>query len=994
MAGAHLLSAVSQFRLPRLCGSGFVFPLACAALLSVLSLEKLAAAPLFVASGGLGTVQSPLINEASGLVASRQNPGVLWTHNDSRFPGSVFALATNGSFLGRYYIPGVFGGDFEEISIGPGPSPDFQYLYLGDIGDNLLARSSLTVYRFLEPTVRLEQAANPPIISISDATAIALIYPDGPFNAEAMIVDPITGDLFIATKEIGFSRIYRASRAQLDVGGPVALAFVRQIAFEKISGGSITADGGIIAWRRGNKAAAWARAPGQSVGDALGGGGFPVPVTGEPAELNGEAIAFHPTGLGYYTLSEGMSQPVYFFRRADSGMPRQPVTLIPPGAVWRFNDTGSDEGTAWRFPLFNDSEWASGPAQLGYGEGDERTVVSYGANPVAKHTTTWLRKQFTVAPTTPLNNCLLRLAFNDGVAVFLNGIEVFRHNLPADAQFDQHATASNMELQNYWQRIQLDPARFESGTNILAVELHRLAPDGASLSFDAQLILNSLDLDPAGNSFDPIRPTVAFATPAANTAVTNAVLTISGTAGDNSAVSEVWLWGQIGEPQQANGTARWSAAVPLAVGTNYIAAYAFDTRGNVSVQAVRKFIRLATSQLTVEINGQGSVSPNFNGALLLVGKQYVLTAAAAPRHLFAGWTGDVATNATRLQFLMQSNLLLQARFVTNPFLAVKGQYRGLFNDTSQLANESSGAVTLTLTDPGRFTAALRLGGKSISLSGQFDLEGKAVKTISFQTTNQLTVSLWLDLTNGSESITGCVASANWTAPLLAYRTIAFPASFAGRYTMFALADTNSPGPAGHSMATPVVSTSGTMTLSGTLADGTKLAQVGIVSRDGHWPLYQPLYGSRGLVSGWLDFTGDPGVGLAGQLHWIKPTVTGDKLYPGGFTNTPSAFGSLYSMSAMTNFLATNTTACLAVSGLTPEPQTNCLASVARNTFAGPGVKTLKVDLSTGLWNGNYTNSMTGRILPIKFTFLLPAGAGCGFVLETNASAAINWIPSP
>jgi len=74
--------------------------------------------------------------------------------------------------------------------------------------------------------------------------------------------------------------------------------------------------------------------------------------------------------------------------------------------------------------------------------------------------------------------------------------------------------------------------------------------------------------------------------------------------------------------------------------------------------------------------GAGTVTPNLDGATLILGKSYVLTAKPATRNLFAGWTGGLAANTARLQFLMQSNLILQANFVTNPFVATKGAYRG------------------------------------------------------------------------------------------------------------------------------------------------------------------------------------------------------------------------------------------------------------------------------------------------------------------------------
>src|SRR5687768_13963903 len=70
--------------------------------------------------------------------------------------------------------------------------------------------------------------------------------------------------------------------------------------------------------------------------------------------------------------------------------------LIPTGATWKYLDNGSDQGTGWRAPGFNDSGWASGPAQLGYGDGDEATVVSYGNDSANKYITTYFRRSITV----------------------------------------------------------------------------------------------------------------------------------------------------------------------------------------------------------------------------------------------------------------------------------------------------------------------------------------------------------------------------------------------------------------------------------------------------------------------------------------------------------------------------------------------------------------------------------------------------------------------
>jgi hypothetical protein len=451
------------------------------------------ASPSFANGVAQGVVTASEITEASGIIASRQNPGVLWTHNDSSYPGSVFAISTNGALLARYYIPNVFFGDFEDISFGPGPTPEHQYIYLGDIGDNFASRPNIRVFRFPEPAVYAYQSNSPPVQPVPSWQEIALTYPDGPHNAEAMMVDPITGDLFIATKLITNSGIYQVTRAQLDGGGPIEMTFVREMSFiglKSVSGADISADGGLIAIRRNGKAWLWVRAAGQSISNVLAGVPTVIPNAGEP---NGEAIGFHPTGLGYYTLSEGFSQTNYYFRRTST-LPAQPAVFIKPGDVWRYEDSGADQGTAWRQRVFNDAAWSTNAAQLGYGQGDERTVVSYGLDDFEKHTTTYFRKQFTRPTSVTWTNVALRVCFTDGVAVYLNGTEVLRRNLAPAAPFNQLASASNAERQNYWISVPINPALIVSGANTVAVELHRFDPSGPDLSFDLQLAEGFVDL--------------------------------------------------------------------------------------------------------------------------------------------------------------------------------------------------------------------------------------------------------------------------------------------------------------------------------------------------------------------------------------------------------------------------------------------------------------------------------------------------------------------
>ncbi|MFL6282094.1 MAG: hypothetical protein ACJ74Q_02875, partial [Pyrinomonadaceae bacterium] len=162
------------------------------------------------------------------------------------------------------------------------------------------------------------------------------------------------------------------------------------------------------------------------------------------------------------------------------------VPLIPSGAVWKYLDNGSDQGTAWRTTSFDDSMWASGAAQLGYGDGDEATVVGYGPDPANKYVTTYFRRSFSVADPSVYKGLKLRLLRDDGAVVYLNGKEVFRSNMPAGAVTSSTAAYySNGE--NVYQEKTVDPSLLVGGTNVIAVEVHQETANSSDMSFDLEL---------------------------------------------------------------------------------------------------------------------------------------------------------------------------------------------------------------------------------------------------------------------------------------------------------------------------------------------------------------------------------------------------------------------------------------------------------------------------------------------------------------------------
>jgi len=366
------------------------------------------AQPAFSNAVSVGTVSFSALHQASGIVASRNNDGVLWTHNDAGdSPPRIFAIDTNGNYLATFDLTNATHIDYEDIAIGPGPLTNVQYLYVGDIGDNNLVRSTIVVYQIPEPAVYLRWASSPNTLDMQGVRAITFRYPDGVFNAEALMVDPLTGDLFIATKQAGVSRIYTATKAELNATGTNTLHFVREINFNSANGADISPTGGEIIMRQEDLAQLWIRAPGQSISNALGGTPISIPVVGRPTEPNGEAIGFDPIGRGYYTLSDSAStQPLYYFARTTPYAIQPRRSLVSAGSTWRYLDTGTNLGTAWRTNGFNDGAWKTGDGQLGYGDGDEETTVLYGGVKKNRYITTYSSAKISWSRMSPVSVAL------------------------------------------------------------------------------------------------------------------------------------------------------------------------------------------------------------------------------------------------------------------------------------------------------------------------------------------------------------------------------------------------------------------------------------------------------------------------------------------------------------------------------------------------------------------------------------------------------------
>ena len=270
------------------------------------------AQPTFLTGVSGGPIQSASINEASGLACSRRNPGVIWTHNDSGDSARIFAFTATGAAIGTFTIGGASAVDWEDMALAPDPVSGVHYLYLGDIGDNAAVRTTIQVYRVPEPAV---SAASSGLSSnLAGAVRYTFKFEDGARDAETLLVEPLTGDLYIISKRQTPARIYRCAYPQ-DPGITNVLLYTGSLTYGWPVGGDISPSGLQIVIREYAAMHYYARSPGDSVTAALTNTGVATPYMLEP---QGEAVAWHGLERGYFTLSEGPAQPVYFYASSDT----------------------------------------------------------------------------------------------------------------------------------------------------------------------------------------------------------------------------------------------------------------------------------------------------------------------------------------------------------------------------------------------------------------------------------------------------------------------------------------------------------------------------------------------------------------------------------------------------------------------------------------------------------------------------------------------------
>jgi len=258
----------------------------------------------------------PVLPELSGLAASRQHAGIYWAHNDSGHALEVYAIRGDGTLVATFAIHEAVASDLEDIAVGPcTPTDPRVCLYLADTGDNLRSRSRVQILRVVEPAT----LHSGPLI----ADTFSFTYPDGAHDAEALLVDPRTAEIYVVTKSIAsLGTVYRIDRPGIARQG------------KAVRGASLSTPGGFDAFVTGASVhpsgtrillrtylGVWEyRRPGaRGIADVLEASPTAIPGALQP---QGEAITYTADGTSYVVGSEGAATSLFRIRcRQLDGQP-------------------------------------------------------------------------------------------------------------------------------------------------------------------------------------------------------------------------------------------------------------------------------------------------------------------------------------------------------------------------------------------------------------------------------------------------------------------------------------------------------------------------------------------------------------------------------------------------------------------------------------------------------------------------------------------------
>ena len=253
----------------------------------------------------LGHLTTDKIREASGIASSIPLKGFYWTHNDSGNKPEVYLLNNKGVLVSTIKLEDVSNRDWEDIAEGIGPVKGKSYVYVGDIGDNAGIRKHIRIYRFPEPEkIPGEQETITPDV-------LTLKFPNGPRDAESLMIDPISKQIYIVSKREKEVSLYKTKQLFFKDGDKVVLEKLIKLPYSWVTSGDISKDGHHIVIKTLTTIYYWHRNSNESVEDAMAKPAKELPYV---VEKQGEGITITPNNDGYVTISEGKNAPIYFYK--------------------------------------------------------------------------------------------------------------------------------------------------------------------------------------------------------------------------------------------------------------------------------------------------------------------------------------------------------------------------------------------------------------------------------------------------------------------------------------------------------------------------------------------------------------------------------------------------------------------------------------------------------------------------------------------------------
>ncbi len=249
------------------------------------------------------------IPEVSGIADSRTISDHLWAHEDSGNPPQLFLVKHEGFVTDSFMVAGARNRDWEDITVGKGPDDALTYLYIGDIGDNNSQYTDYTIYRIPEP-----KALGEPDITVYDS--LKFTYPDGSHDAEALLVDDATKDIFIITKRDAVSKLYKIPYPQ-DTQNMNQAVHVADLKYSGVVSASLSLAGTEVLVKTYTNLYYYLRPAGEGLEVTLE--KTPTDTLAYELEPQGEAVAFTKSNSGFFTYSEkGLSETfptLLFYRR-------------------------------------------------------------------------------------------------------------------------------------------------------------------------------------------------------------------------------------------------------------------------------------------------------------------------------------------------------------------------------------------------------------------------------------------------------------------------------------------------------------------------------------------------------------------------------------------------------------------------------------------------------------------------------------------------------